>query len=69
MTRLLTIPQTAERLGCSRWHVYDLIADGLLRSVDIAPRGSRRSKTRVREDDLQKLIDSRTRSARQLRSA
>ena len=64
--RLYTIPETAVLLGhVSEMHVYRLIAAGVLDVVDIAPPGSRRSKSRVRSDDLAKYIDSRTRSARQ----
>ena len=59
---LLTIPATAGRLGCSLPHVYRLIGAGALRAVDIAEPGSRRSKTRVRSDDLDAYIDRMTRS-------
>jgi excisionase family DNA binding protein len=61
--QLLTIQQTAERLGASENHVYRLIAAGDLRAVDIAQRGSLRSKTRVRSDDLAAYIDQRTRQS------
>lgn len=57
-TRLLTIDETAERLGCSKPHVYRLIQAGALRSVDISAPDSRRSKSRVRLDDLQSYIDA-----------
>lgn len=60
---LLTIPQTKDRLGCSEMHVYRLIASGDLRAVDIAQPGSRKPKTRVRDDDLAAYINARTRSA------
>lgn len=67
---LLTIPETASRLGCCDNHVYRLIAAGALRAVDIAQPGSRRAKTRVREDDLAAFIDGHTRDTRPaLRSA
>jgi excisionase family DNA binding protein len=58
---LLPIPATAERLRCSDMHVYRLIAAGELRAVDIAAPGSRRSKTRVRSDDLAAYIERMTR--------
>lgn len=58
MNRLLTIPETADQLRCSTRHVYDLIAAGLLRPVDI---GRGRSKTRVRSDDLDAYINRQTR--------
>ena len=58
--RLLTIPQTAERLAVSRGTVYALIARRELRAVDLAGPGSR-SKTRIRLDDLAAFIEARTR--------
>jgi excisionase family DNA binding protein len=61
--RLHTIPGAAGRLGCSADHVYRLIARGVLPAVDIAVPGARRSKTRVRDDDLAAYIDARTRRA------
>jgi excisionase family DNA binding protein len=61
---LLTIPVTAGRLGCSLPHVYRLIGAGALRAVDIAEPGSRRSKTRIRSDDLDAYIDRMTRGKR-----
>jgi excisionase family DNA binding protein len=54
---LLTIPETAERLRCSKAHVYRLIAAGQLASVDISVDGSTRAKTRIREADLHLYID------------
>jgi excisionase family DNA binding protein len=66
---LLTIPATAERLGCSDNHVYRLIAAGELRPVDIAPAGARRSKTRVRSDDVDGYIDRKTRERHSPRQA
>ena len=60
---LLTIIATAVRLGCSDDHVYRLISTGELEAVDIAQPGARRSKTRVRSDDLEAYIESRTRRA------
>lgn len=60
---LLTIPATADRLECSDMHVYRIIAAGQLRAVDIAAPGSRRTKTRVRSDDLAAYIEARTRVA------
>lgn len=57
--RCLRVPDAAEVLACSRDHVYDLIARGELRAVDI---GHGRAKTRIRTDDLQAYIDRRTRA-------
>lgn len=59
-TQLLTIPEVAERLACSRWHVYDLIKAGELEVVDIARPGSSRSTSRVRETDLAAFLDRAT---------
>jgi excisionase family DNA binding protein len=63
-TQLYTIPETAERLRVADNTVYRLIASGSLKAVDLAPAGSTRSKTRIRDDDLARFIDARTRSAR-----
>lgn len=68
-TPLLTIPETASALRISRGTVYNLIAAGDLETTDVAPTGSRAPKTRVFADSVSSLIESRTRSARKLRSA
>jgi excisionase family DNA binding protein len=57
---LLTPGQAGERLGCSLSHVRRLISRGELRAIDVAGAGSRRTKLRVRSDDLAWYIDSRT---------
>lgn len=59
-TRLLSVPAVAEILGCSRTHVYGLIAAGHLRPVEIKATGTR-PKTRVRADDLEAFIERQTR--------
>jgi excisionase family DNA binding protein len=58
---LLTISGAAALLGCSDNHIYRLIESGELPAVDIAQPGSRRSKTRVRDDDVQAYISRKTR--------
>jgi excisionase family DNA binding protein len=59
---LLTPAETGDRLGnASEMHVYRLIADGVLRAVDIARPGAKRSKTRIRSDDLADYIERSTR--------
>lgn len=63
MTSFLTIPQTAERLGCGRTHVYDLIAHGDLAVIDISRPGAKRSKTRVPETSLDEYARRRIRRA------
>lgn len=60
---LLTIPETAEKLGVSERTVQNMIAAGDLRAVDIALSGAKYSKTRVRRDDLDAYIDARTKAA------
>jgi excisionase family DNA binding protein len=61
-TQLLSVTKAAEILDCSRGHIYGLIAAGRLRAVEIKAVGAR-SKTRIREEDLQAFIDAHTRSA------
>lgn len=61
-TQLLSPAHAAGVLDCSPGHVYNLIARGLLRAVEIKAEG-KRPKTRIREDDLQAYIDAQTRVA------
>lgn len=61
--QLLPIAAAAERLGCSPMHVYRLVSSGELRAVDVSRKGAGKSKTRVRSDDLDAYIESRTRRA------
>jgi excisionase family DNA binding protein len=61
--QLHTPAGAGERLGCSDDTVMRIVASGELRVVDIAPPGSKRSKTRIRDDDLAAFIESRTRRA------
>ena len=58
---LLTIEEAATRQKCSEMHVYRQLARGDLRAVDIASPGARRSKTRIRSDDLAAYIERQTR--------
>ena len=53
--------EVGKRLGCSEMHARRLIESGALRAVDISQPGSRRSKTRVRSDDLAAYIEGQTR--------
>lgn len=59
LPKLLTVPQTAEHLSCSRAHVYRLIAAKKLRAVETKASGQR-PKTRIREDDLAAFIRANT---------
>lgn len=61
--QLLPIPAAAERLGCSEMHIYRLVSTGELSAVDISRKGAGKSKTRIREDELDAYIESRTRRA------
>ena len=60
--QLLTIPETARALRCSKTTVYSLIASGELRAVNMAMSNTR-THTRIRADDLAALIDKRTQRA------
>ena len=62
-TQLLPIPVAAERLGCSEMHIHRLVSSGELHAVDISRKGARKSKTRIRSDDLDAYIKARTRRA------
>ena len=61
-TQLLSIPEAAAQLACSRAHVYRLISAGSLRSVELKATGAR-SKTRVRAEDVEAFIAEHTSSA------
>lgn len=61
--QLLTLPETAEALGCSRMHVYRLIRSGALTSVNIALPEAKRSKTRVPASELQRYLSEHTKEA------
>lgn len=60
MIQLMSVARVAEVLDCSRGHVYGLIAAGKLRAVETRAQG-RRSKTRIREEDVIAFIESNTR--------
>lgn len=53
---LLTLPQAAKRLGCSRTHIYSLIAAGQLRRFDISATPGA-TKTRVSDEDVSAYIE------------
>lgn len=56
--RLLPVSEVAATLGCSRGHVYNLIAANALTAVNIGAGKS--SKARIREDELDAFIERRT---------
>ncbi len=64
MSTLLTIPEVADELKIAPNTVYKMIAAGDLRAVDMAVPGARKSKTRIRQDDLLAFIEARTREVR-----
>ncbi len=55
-TTLLKVPEVAVRLGISRAKVYELLADGELRSVRLA--GSRRVRSLDLDDFIAGLDES-----------
>ena len=55
---LYTPSQVGELLSCSRMHVYRLIRQGELPTVNIAQAGAERTKIRVRADVLESYLDS-----------
>lgn len=58
--RHLSVAKVAEILDCSRGHVYDLIAARKIRSTDI---GIGRSKTRIPESEVERLLTQKSRTA------
>lgn len=61
MTQLLSPTKAAEQLDCSAGHIYNLIAVGKLRAVEIKALG-KKPKTRIRQEDLEAFINAHTRS-------
>jgi excisionase family DNA binding protein len=59
----LTPQQAADRLGCSKVHIYRLVNSGLIQSVDISAPGSQRTKTRILLEDLNTYIRTAGRTA------
>lgn len=54
--KLMTMQAAAERIGCSKGHVYNLIAAGRLPRYDIAL--GPRPVTRVADSDVDAYIES-----------
>jgi excisionase family DNA binding protein len=54
---LIDIPTAAKRIGCSRPHIYDLIAAGKLRRFNISAT-AKGSKTRVADEDVTAFIQA-----------
>lgn len=55
--RLYPVAKAAEMLGVSVYYMYDRIHNG---DIPVVELGTGRAKQRVRADDLQAFIDSRT---------
>lgn len=51
--KLISVPEAAGRLNCSRSHIYNLIAAGKLERYNIALTGS---KIRVSDEDVDRYI-------------
>jgi excisionase family DNA binding protein len=50
---LITVPEAAKRLACSRSHVYDLVAAGKLRRYNVSLKGT---KLRLSDEDVDRYI-------------
>lgn len=61
--QLLRIPEVAQRLGCGRTKVYELINQGHLATVTVG------SVTRVSEAAIDAYVDSQTTHARKHKRA
>ena len=59
LTRLVTIPEVAARLGVSARKTWRLVAEGKLKTVRVGARG-----TRVIESDLERFIEQLSAEAR-----
>jgi len=57
--RLLKVAEAAEILGIGRSTAYDMIADGVLRVIDVRRKGAKAPRLRVHPKDLAELIESR----------
>lgn len=58
---VVSITEAARRLSCSRGHVYNLIAAGELRVVNIGIGG--RPKSRLYPEDIDAYLERKTRVA------
>lgn len=60
--KLLSLNEAAERIGCSRAHIYGLISAGHLNRYDISLPSrigkAKRPKTRVSDADVDAYIES-----------
>ncbi len=62
--RYLTAEQVAEKMCCSRQHVYNMLESGQLPCVDFSMPGSKKKLRRISEDALDKWLSARTQDRR-----
>ena len=62
--RYLTAEQVAEKMCCSRQHVYNMLASGQLPFVDFSLPGSKKKLRRISENELEKWLSTRTKDRR-----
>ena len=62
--RYLTAEQVAEKMCCSRQHVYNMLESGQLPCVDFSTPGSKKKLRRISEDALDKWLSARTQDRR-----
>jgi len=61
--QLYRIDEAAKILGCSRRHVFTLVAQGRLRAVKLSSRA-----TRIPASEIERLVNGETRPAEAARS-
>jgi hypothetical protein len=57
---LLTMQEAADKLRCSRTHVYRLVQTGQLTATDISTARSKRAKLRIKAIDLHGYLTAST---------
>lgn len=63
LVELLTIPEAAERLKCSRTHVYNLINSGELEYVNNAKRRAGKTLKRISSTAIEDYVAVRSKRA------
>lgn len=62
LDRYVTVLAVAQALGCSDDHVYSLISDGLLPTIDIRRKGAKRPKLRIPIAAVERYATARLRT-------
>ena len=62
LSRYVTVAAVAEALGCSDDHVYSLISDGLLPTLNIRRKRAQRPKLRIPIAAVERYADARLRT-------